>query len=108
MKKEDRIFCGCFIAIALSFWLDLAWAWSTHQSKDSFYVGAAVVAAGMWLLIDGVLFITGLSYAIYGLWKRRVFIRDVGLRWMILFIAPIPSFYFSNKVTFLLFPFLVK
>jgi hypothetical protein len=104
MKKEDRIFCICFLMIALSFWIDLAWAWFTHQGKDSFYVGAAVIAAGMWFFIDSILFVIGISYAVRGLWKKRVSIQEVGLRWLILFIAPVPSFYLSNKVAFALFP----
>jgi len=58
--------------IALSFWIDLAWAWFTHQGKDSFYVGAAVIAAGMWFFIDSILFVIGISYAVRGLWKKRV------------------------------------
>ncbi len=102
MKKADWMVTGSLLLVSSSFWLFLAWAYFTNQSKDSFYVGPAVVGVGITFVIDVMLVLFGVTWAAIGLIRKQVSIRHVALKWLLLFIAPIPSYLLANKASMLL------
>jgi hypothetical protein len=105
MSKANRIVAWCFLLVALSFWLNIAWAYLTRQDKSSFFVGPAVVVMGGTLFIDTLLVLYGVFWAGYGLWKRQITFRQACVYWPILLLAVIASFYLTNALTLYLFPY---
>lgn len=105
MKNPERVVTWCLLLIAGSFWIKLAWQFGTGQTKDSFFVGPALFATILTLAIDVFLLLIAMYSAAYGVMKKQVGIRGVGVKWVSLLALVALSFYVETQALLYLFPF---
>lgn len=105
MKNYDRRITWSVVAVAISFWVTLAWGYLSNQPESSFFVGPAVIAWGLTLVIDFVLIGVALVNVGYALYPKQITILRAFEKWLPLVFLVCISFYFEVQLDLHMHPF---
>ncbi len=93
MKKLDRIVSFGLCLLCGLPWVVVVFAWITKPPKNDFYAGPVIVISAVALLLEGLLLLAFLSFAVTAIAKDMRYAKAAAPRWAAFLILFAISFY---------------